>query len=445
MAGKQMFGRFLLGLALAMVLIPTTGAAQPISTALPLALSNTTAHYYLSQALTLQGVGALSVAERQVLFRWAGAIGTRFAGRIGGFWFTPRSVGEEQASFDTTRRIAAELHAQQPAMIVQGTVFEIVYAHVDSLPVPNRIRATFGEDTIRVPFRRFRFADMMYPGYFSATDSAHYRWDARPAGQAPGVPDMSRPETQRWFYYVATRQIDAGCEALHFGQVMLMDNRDAGHHAWWGLLQRIRAYARTRNRGWILCDAHTHGEYYDPDPAHPLPTAQRQLLFDFHSFPLRPIEEDTLRHGLHGARLGYANWPEATAAIYGQSGGGLAPDGQLCTHLLALVEFDNGPVGIPGKPGQWPLVWGLDEMSWFATQPPAYRDQWLVYAYAQIKRLDPNAYIQFPGLRGVTSPPHADYLYRADQTSQGDVIRACWAGETTAWANRLLFIGPVQP
>lgn len=48
-----------------------------------------------------------------------------------------------------------------------------------------------------------------------------------------------------------------------------MDDHDAGHHGWWSMLQRVRAYAQTRNRGFVLCDAHTHEQYYDPDPDHP--------------------------------------------------------------------------------------------------------------------------------------------------------------------------------
>ncbi|WP_310396166.1 hypothetical protein [Hymenobacter sp.] len=81
-------------------------------------------------------------------------------------------MGEEQASFDTTRRIAAKLHAQQPAMVVQEVLFEIVYAHANSLLMLNRMWANFGEDTLAVPTHLFRFADMMDPGYFSTTDSA---------------------------------------------------------------------------------------------------------------------------------------------------------------------------------------------------------------------------------------------------------------------------------
>lgn len=392
--------------------------------------------YRLERSVSLAQVLFLPRADRQRVFAWAGSAGMRFAGRVSCFWYTPESAAQEQAYFDSTRRAVAELHALNPDIVVQGTVFEVVYAHVGNLPVPNRLRAEFGEDTVAVPYRNFRLAKMVYPGYFSPVDSAHYRWDARPPGQAPGTPDMSRPEAQLWFYYRARRQIDAGCEALHFGQVMMMDHRDPGHHAWWALLQRVRAYARTRNRGFVLCDAHTQGEYYDPDPAHPVASDRRQLLFDFHSHPLRPVENDTVRNGPHGAHLA-----ASAGAIYGQSKGGLAPGQWPCRHLPALAEFDNcGTAPVPGRPGQWPWIWGLDEISWFATRPAAYRSQWLIYAAARVRQLDPDAYLQMPGVRGVEAPPQPWSLYRADLGGQGDTIRAIWASETTARARQLLLM-----
>lgn len=420
------------------------GVAQPVAGQVA---TDSLVRHYLARALTMQGFNGLAPAERRAFAAWAAGVGTRFAGRVGGFWATPGSAAQVRALQDTLRRTAAELHHAQPTLLVQGAVFEVIDACASNLPVPNVVRAEFGEDTVAVPQRNFEFAQMMYPSYFSAADSAHYRWDGRPPGEAPGIPDMSQPETQRWFYCFARQQLDAGCEAIHFGQVMRMDDRDAGHHAWWSLLQRVRAYGRTRNRGFVLCDAHTHGEYYDPDPAHPLPPAQRQLLFDFHSCPTRPLELDTLRRDQRRAYLDYADAGEPSGAIYGRSGGGLAPNGTYCAHLPALVELDNGTLGRPGVPGQRALgvVWGLDEISWFATQPVAYRNQWLVYAAARVRQLDPAVYLEMPGLRGITAPPRPGWLYRADAAGQGETIRASWAGKTGSAARRWLSSGPAAP
>ena len=429
-------------LLLATGLLTRPAQAQLAPATVP--VSDSLARYFLARAMTMQGLDRLSGTERREFASWAGKAGTRFAGRVGGFWYTPENPKQEQALFDTTRQGVAALRAASPAIVVQGSVFEIVYPHVTNLPVPNAVRIMFGEDTLAVPTRHFRFQDMMYPAYYGPTNTERFRWYDLPPGEAPGVPDMSRPETQLWFFSCAKRLLDAGCEAIHFGQVTLMNRRDLGHQGWHTMLQKVRHYAATRNRGFVLCDAHTHGEYYDPDPRHPLPDSARQLLFDFNSFPLRATETDTIRSGQHGVRLDVTARYAEGQAIFQHSKGGIAPRGYPVQHQPALVELDNwGITNQPGKPGQWPYLWGFDEISWFATQSAEFRNQWLVYAHARVRQLDLNTYLQLPGIRGVTAaPPQPDWLYRADVMGQQDIIPAIWAGKTVTQAEQLLLVGP---
>ncbi len=424
--------------------LPT--AAAPADTLAP--VPEALVRYYLARSLSVPALAhpTSTMAQRTKLLDWAATAGMRLAGRLSGWFYTPESDAAFQVLIDTLRRNIGLLHARQPEAVAQGCIFEILWPHVSNLTVPNRLRVEFGEDTLAEPSRHFRFADMMYPEYSAASNARNYRWDARPPGQAPGTPDLSRPEAQLWFYYCAVRQLDAGCEALHFGQIELMDDQDPGHRATWSLLQRVRRYARTRNRGFVLCDAHTHGAYYDPRPAAPLPDSLRQLLFDFHSYPLRPNEADTVRTSPQAAHLD----PDAgahipTGAIFGRSQGGRAPGGWLCHHLPAQAEFDNGPSGTPDRPGQWPLVWGRDEISWYGHQPSAYRSRWLVYAQARVRQLDPAAYFQPAGARGVSLAEYPAGLYWATEAGQAETIRAVWAGETTAEGARLLLIGPPAP
>jgi len=433
----------LLPLAGPAVAQPAVPVLAPADTLAP--VSEPLVRYYLERSLSVQALASpnATVPQRYDLMHWAAGAGIRLAGRLGGWWYTPESDAAAQAIFDTLRHNIQILRAGQPAVVAQGCIFEIIWPHVNNLHVPNKLRADFGEDTVAEPQRNFRFRDMMYPGYYAAVDSSHYRWDERAPDHAPGTPDLSRREAQLWFYYCAAGQIDAGCEALHFGQIMLMDDRDPGHQAFWSLLQRVRRYARAHNRGFVLCDAHTHGEYYDPHPATPLPDSVRQLLFDFHSCPLRPNEADTVRSGTHAAYLARDSWGNPVGAIFGLSKGGRAPGGWLCRHLPAQAEFDNGPIGIPDKPRQWPLVWGRDEISWFANQPAAYRNQWLVYAQARVRQLDPDTYFQMAAARGVSLASYPQQEYWAIAAGQSETIRAIWAGETTAEAARLLLIGPV--
>ena len=410
-------------------------------------VSEALVRHTLERSLSVQSLNEAGVTavQRYALIHWAGVAGIRLAGRVGGWWLSPNTDGDAQTHLDTLRRNIALLRAAQPGVVAQGCVFEIVYPWVDGLTVPNWMRAEFGEDTLEQPRRHFRFQAMMYPEYYAATNKAGYRWDARPPGQAPGTPDISRLETQLWYYYCATRQIAAGCEAIHFGQIRLIDDRDPGHHAAWSVLSRIRRYARTHNRGFVLCDAHSHGEYYDPLPNAPLPDSVRQLLFDFHSSPLRPVECDTLRQGTHAASLTVLTQYGDGGPIYQQSRGGRAPGGWLCRHLPAQAEFDNGPTGVPGQPGVWYLVWGRDEVSWYANQPPDYRSRWLIYAQARIRQLDPDTYFQMVGARGVSLTTYPQSKYWATEAGQAATIQAIWAGQTAAEGARLVLTGPPAP
>jgi hypothetical protein len=122
-------------------------------------------------------------------------------------------------------------------------------------------------------------------------------------------------------------------------------------------------------------------------------------------------------------------------AIFLKSRGGVSPSGWSCEHLPYLVEFDNFGRSNPGKPSKSPFIWGWDEITWFALQPEAQRNQWLRYAWKWVKQTDPNGQLQMPGSR-VMSPgkPDAPRWYcanmRSDACPQGfnteDTIKDLW-------------------
>jgi hypothetical protein len=235
------------------------------------------------------------------------------------------------------------------------------------------------------------------------------------------VPDMSQIETRLWFYYLVRCYIDIGIEAIHFGQVEIMDDNDPEHDHWFDMLSRIRRYAVKRaRRGLVLCDAHTpSGGTVRND----------RLLFDFHSFPLR-VEEalETPEQGI--LRMGHYD------SLYGHSRGGLTPSGWQCERLPYLVEFDN--FGGSGKDGQivgdhW--IWGYDEIVWFAKQSEAYRNLWLHYAWNWLRLHDPNGYLQMPCSRVLYRPVDGKRWYYANTPStkvpggfnQEETIKRIWA------------------
>jgi len=276
------------------------------------------------------------------------------------------------------RPFAAALHQADPDIILQAAEFEIVTTNLGSIHIPERVLREFGQP---VTDRTFHYDDMLYAdGHFVN------HW-----GQGASVPDMSRLETRLWFYYLATSYIDIGIEAIHFGQVGLMDNHDPGHAGWLDLLGRIRAYAHLHaRRHLVLCDAHTPtGGYVE----------NGRLLFDFHAFPLRIVGVPD--HPYQGIlQVGYAD------SIFLRSKGGITPSGWSCEHLPYLVEFDNFGSHNPGMPSRSPFIWGWDEITWFALMPEADRNAWLHYAWNWVKTTDPAGHLEMPGSRVLRPGDH---------------------------------------
>jgi hypothetical protein len=360
---------------------------------------------YLSRSITvldlLTGKGDLDDNIRMLH-----NTGAKFAGRSIYLW---GGEGRLPQRLNAARQIAPKVHAAVPDMILQACVFEIVSKEVEKLPIPDWTFEAFG---LSPEERNFRYEGMLYPG---GRGLDHW-------GPGSSIPDISQQETKLWFYFLAASYIGVGCEAIHFGQAEIMDGNDPEHWHWQDLLQRVRKYAKSHARhNWVLCDAHVpsggmlHGDH---------------LLFDFHSFPLRIVEvperpqEGVLKMG-------------AFDAIYGRSKGGIAPSGWRCEHLPYLVELDNW--GVSDRPGQphvgscW--VWGYDEISWFAHQDEAYRNQWLQYAWQWVREHDPNGFFQMPGSRVLHAPVGRQSWYfantRSEASPQGfgqeETIKLIWS------------------
>src|SRR5439155_20005057 len=149
---------------------------------------------------------------------------------------------------------------------LQGCVFEIVTAQVEEVPVPDWAFATLGQP---VEKRNFLYADMLYPD-----GRRQNQW-----GRNSSVPDVSRPETKLWFYFLSASFIDLGIEAIHFGQAEIMNGNDRGLEHWSQVLSLVRSYAaKHARRHMVVCDAHV--------PSGGL-VRDGRLLFDFHSVPPR--------------------------------------------------------------------------------------------------------------------------------------------------------------
>ncbi len=309
----------------------------------------------------------------------------------------------------TAKPIAQKLHKADPDIILQAAAFEIVSTDVSKIPIPESI---FKEFDLTPEKRNFSYEAMLYPNNHRVD---HWRKGA-------SVPDMSQLETRMWFTYLAARYIDIGIEAIHFGQVEIMDDRDPDHKHWRDMMQRTRQYARKHaRRHMLICDAHV--------PSGGI-VHNGKLMFDFHSFPLRIEEVEDPGNPHHGIlKIGYLD------SIFKRSKGGITPSGWRCKSLPYIAELDN--FGRSGKGGQnigahW--IWGYDEICWFAHQPEKYQNDWLWYAWKWIRQNDPNGYLQMPGSRTLADPVGNIHWYFANTKTpetptgfnQEATIKAIW-------------------
>ncbi|MBN2476322.1 MAG: hypothetical protein JXB62_17040 [Pirellulales bacterium] len=397
---------------------PARAAEEPISSQpgkyqFDATISREVLENYLSRAITMEGLlnGRGNLEDN---IRMLKSIGAKFIGRSLCLWAGEANLLQ---NLERARQQCPLVHAADPEMVVQACIFEIVTTQVEQVPVPPWAQAALGQP---VEKRNFRYADMLYPnGRFKD----HWR-----RGQS--VPDVSRPETKLWFYYLGASYIDVGCEAIHFGQTELMNGNDRNLNHYHQVLLLIRLYAaKHARRHMVLCDSHV--------PSGGL-VRDGQLLMDFHSFPLRIMEvPDKPQEAI--LKVGFSD------GIYGRSKGGATFSGWRCEHLPYLVEIDNW--GVSRQPGRanaggiW--IWGYDEITWFAHQSREYRSTWLRYARDWVRRTDPNGYLEMPGSRTLRSPLDQMRWYYANNQSPAvpdgfgdeEAIGAIWAADSAGREN----------
>ena len=328
-------------------------------------ISRTVLENYLARSATVASLLHLTLDDD---LRMMQNTGVKYAGRVIWMWGGESKI---DALIDKGIPLVKRIHAMDPDIILQGAIFEIITTDVNNVPIPASV---FEEFNLAPENRNFNYEKMIYPFGHRVN---HWDKDA-------SVPDMSRTETKMWFFYVAKRWIDLGLEAIHFGQVEIMDDRDRKRVHWRDVIARIRSYAmKHARRNIVLCDAHvpSGGIVHDG-----------KLMFDLHSFPSRP---KSLKGKPHKAILekGFSD------SIYGRSAGGLTPSGWSCESLPYIVEIDN--FGSSDHAGEYREsdkihVWGWDEINWFINQPESYRNEWLEYAYRWVRENDPNGYFQLP-------------------------------------------------
>jgi hypothetical protein len=341
-------------------------------------------------------------------------IGAKFIRRVAFVW-TPLRPEEEH--FAIVKKRAEQAFQIDPEFLLQASIYEAIFHSsneltnygLDQIPIPAYVFEEFG---LPVENRNFDYYAMLYDEN-KLTDKDYLYHDHWVKGAS--VPDLASIETQMYFYYRATRYIDVGCESIHMGQIQLMNDNDPENKIVYELFDRIRKYAhKNARRHFVILDSHVPAAHGSGKP-HGIINKKGELLFDFHSFPLRPKEICTKPY--HAIlEVGHHD------AIYQNSMGGITPSGWKCDALPYLVEFDNSDVSNPGVCGgeEWWWPWGWDETCWFAHCSNEYRNQWLKYAYNWIKKTDPGVgHMAMPGYITIAPDPIGDkWHYRLNMKSE---------------------------
>ena len=343
---------------------------------------------YLSRSATAAGLYESETLKDDL--RVIAKLGIKFLGRASGVWYMPE---DDELHFAKSKILAQQVHAQDPEIILQSCVFEIVTGGIENIKIPDYVFEAFG---LQPENRCFRLEDALFPekpeGFIHESDEIN---------KNGGIPDLNRIEAQMWFYYRATRYIDCGYEALHMGQVHLYTANDRGFKKTWKLFEMIREYAKKNaRRHKILLDAHTHGV-----------NISGKLLFDYHAMPFTRVPLLKCR----GEKL--------VLVREGYSEGGVNVNGWTAKAMPFLMEYDNWGGLAVGNRSEFTREelaqkdwWGYDQIAWFANQSKEARNHFLEYTYYWTEINNVNAYFEIPFRRMLSDAPVL--MSRSDNNAQ---------------------------
>jgi hypothetical protein len=421
---------------------------------------------YLDKSLFIMGYsdpenfnGKLKTHEKSALLALIKDIRPKMIA-IAGTW----SIGDNHSLGwlrHQTQKDIEEIHAFDPDIICGGAVFEIFHKiYPGEITIPDFVLTEFGFSVTGTGSSRHRnhlgvishAFDVKLMRYTSAADRIDFGGE-----NGEITPDITKVESQMWLYFMSTLFIDAGCELLSLGDMFVIAgiDRKAGYGSLWMLMQKIRKYGSTRNRGIVLIEGRYYVNdtirnaqvyYYDPNPHHPLiGKPERQLLYDFISSGVPVAQIAGLKITGGGVYVSpipctpdYAPVKLIKTHLLGASPGGLSPLGWITKHCPSRLQFDQGggtytPFGCGvGEFGTLSAFrnYGWDPASWFAAQSEYYRNLLLKYLYYHIKCLDRNAHLIFIARTTVRVDNKEDKMYHAytGSANQQETMKCIWSG-----------------
>lgn len=329
--------------------------------------------YYLSHAATAQWIYMSDTLDDDI--RVMKKAGIKFLGRASGIW---KAEMPDEEHFERSRLAAEKIHAADEEVILQACIFEYIYKEdMDLVKIPARVFEAFG---LPAEDRCFDFYAACMPQ------------DNPGNSRTCCFPDISRLETQLWFYYRAINYIDAGYEAFHMGQIHLYSGNDRSLVNIDRVLKLIREYGRVHaRRHKVIIDAHSHS----------LVLNGRSLL-DYNAMPY--------------TRFPVLDRPGEKLVLVreGKTGGGIDPDGVYQKCLPFLMEYDNwggkdvwAHENLTYEQRAWAQWWGWDQIAWYANQDEEARNNFLEYTFKWTAVNNPDAYFAFPLRRPLESGEEA--------------------------------------
>lgn len=249
------------GMALLVVLSGSVGASvysAETTVASPFAFSGSMSKQvmdnYLAKAVTIANLSYFDILADQKAewLRFLRNTGTKLVSRAAFCWDDYTQLG---GLIYSAERMANAVHAQDPECILEGCIFETTSPSVETISIPAWV---FEEFELPVIVRNFDYEAMLFS---DGRYIDHF-------GNGVSVPDVSKIETQMFQYYLACQYIDAGMEALHFGQTGLTGEADPFQCNLNHIFQRVRNYAKTHaRRGTVLINSHQANLYDNGNPA----------------------------------------------------------------------------------------------------------------------------------------------------------------------------------
>lgn len=306
---------------------------------------------------------------------------------------------------DKARERAERIWARDPDVVFQCAMFECVTPTANMVPIPDWVFEAFG---LPVETRNFDYEKMKYPDGRMAN-----QW-----GTNRIVPDITRQESQLWFYHMAVKYMDAGCEAISMEQTHLMGQTDKDWQTYDKLLKMIREAAKTHaRRGYVIINTI-------------MITPDGRSLGDHLGYPFRfkEVEGSTS----YEAQI----VPKYIDSIVGKKYSATMPSGYYCEDIPYELDFDNfGSSDHPGKAGNDIFCWGWDEISWFSNLSSDYQKKFLRYAHNYMAENYPYGFVSFPLCRnavdGPVNPFKGNTQSAACPTGQGieETVKEIWASE----------------